>query len=51
MREEAAFIAYHFNWPLEEILSLEHSDRRAWAESISRINEQLNQESAQLVQV
>ncbi len=51
MREEAAFIAYHFNWPLEQIMSLEHSDRRAWAEAISRINEQLNEEAVQLAQV
>lgn len=51
MREEAAFIAYHFNWPLEEIMALEHSDRRAWAESISRINQQLNEEAVQLAQV
>lgn len=51
MREEAAFIAYHFNWPLEQIMSLEHADRRAWAESISRINEQLNEEAVQLAQV
>jgi len=51
LREEAAFIAYHFNWPLELIMALEHSDRRAWAESISRINEQLNEDAVPVMRV
>jgi hypothetical protein len=25
---EAAKLAYHFHWPLDEILDLEHADRR-----------------------
>ena len=25
--EEVAFLAYHFHWPLEDILALEHADR------------------------
>lgn len=45
LEEEAAFIAYHFHWPMEAILDLEHADRRAWATQISRINERLNEES------
>jgi hypothetical protein len=40
-----AFIAYHFHWPLEQILQLEHADRRRWAEQISSINERMNEES------
>jgi len=26
--EETARLAYHFHWPLETILDLEHADRR-----------------------
>jgi hypothetical protein len=44
LTEEAAYIAYHFHWPLEQILSLEHADRRRWASEISRINERMNEE-------
>ena len=42
--EEVAYVAYHFHWPLEEILDLEHPVRRRFVEEIGRINERLNQE-------
>lgn len=37
-----AFIAYHFNWSLEDILAIEHGDRRRWCEQISRINKAMS---------
>ena len=40
--EEMAFIAYHFHWSNEELLQLEHRQRRRWCEEISRINRRLN---------
>ena len=40
--EEVAYIAYHFHWPPETILALEHSDRHTWAEQIAAINRRLN---------
>ncbi len=36
--EEAAFLAYHFHWSEQEILDLEHWERRQWCEEISSIN-------------
>jgi hypothetical protein len=36
--EEIAYIAYHFHWPLAEILDLEHPLRRRFVEEIARIN-------------
>jgi hypothetical protein len=41
--EEVAFIAYHFHWPPESVLELEHDDRRRWVAEISAINERLNE--------
>ncbi|WP_425218104.1 DUF6760 family protein [Tumidithrix helvetica] len=35
--EEVAFIAFHFHWALEDILTLTHSDRRRWVEEISKL--------------
>ena len=32
LHEEVAFVAYHFHWPHEEIMALEHADRRALGE-------------------
>ncbi|NOY65341.1 MAG: hypothetical protein GXO97_08115 [Nitrospirae bacterium] len=40
--EEVAFIAYHFHWSHEEIMSMEHKERHRWVEEISRINRQLS---------
>jgi hypothetical protein len=40
--EEVAYIAFHFHWPPDEILDLEHPERRRWVNEIARINERLN---------
>jgi hypothetical protein len=42
LHEEVAYIAYHFHWPLEDILALEHGDRRRWVEEIAKINRQIS---------
>jgi hypothetical protein len=39
---EAARLAYHFHWPLETILDLEHADRRrllAEGDALAGLNE------------
>lgn len=40
--EEMAFIAYHLHWSHEELMNLEHFERRRWCEEISRINRELD---------
>ncbi|NOU71172.1 hypothetical protein GC098_06980 [Paenibacillus sp. LMG 31458] len=42
--EEAGFIAYYFHWTHDEIMSMEHRERRTWCEEISRINRNLNED-------
>jgi len=42
--EEVAFIAYHFHWPFEEIINMEHKERNRWCDEISRINKRLSGE-------
>ncbi len=42
--EEVAYIAYHFNWPLDDILNLEHQDRLRWLQEIASINDRLNKD-------
>jgi hypothetical protein len=37
---EVSYIAYHFHWPLDEILDLEHPLRQSFAAEIGRIHEQ-----------
>jgi hypothetical protein len=42
--EEVAFVAYHFHWGADAVLSMEHADRRRWVQEISAINERRNKE-------
>jgi hypothetical protein len=43
LHEEVAFVAYHFHWPHDEVMSLEHGERRRWVREISAINRQMNE--------
>jgi hypothetical protein len=43
LNEEVAYIAYHFHWSLEDILKLEHHDRRLWAGKIAEINRKMSE--------
>ncbi|WP_318293409.1 DUF6760 family protein [Caballeronia cordobensis] len=38
-----AFIAYHFHWPHDQIMELEHRDRRRWVSQISTLNQRINE--------
>ena len=39
--EELAFISYYFHWPYEEVMNLDHLERRRWCEEVSKINKRL----------
>jgi hypothetical protein len=43
LHEEVAYVAYHFHWSLDEILDLEHPDRRRYVEEIARLNTRTSQ--------
>jgi hypothetical protein len=43
--EEVAYIAYHFHWPSDEVINMEHADRQRWVREIASINENLNEAS------
>jgi len=36
--EEVSYVAYHFHWPLDDILDLEHPDRQRFVTEIGRLN-------------
>jgi hypothetical protein len=35
------------HWPLEQILDLEHAERRLWAAEVSSINQKLNESAVE----
>jgi hypothetical protein len=42
--EEVAYIAFHFHWPLDDIMRLTHVDRRIWVEQIAQLNRRLQEQ-------
>ena len=41
--EEIAYVAFHFHWPLEDILDLEHGERQRYVHEIGRLNTRISQ--------
>lgn len=41
---EVAYVAFHFHWPLDDILDLEHGERRRYVTEIGDINTRLSEE-------
>ena len=39
---EVAFIAYHFHWPHDDTMNMEHRERRKWVAQISDINRRIS---------
>ncbi|MFJ9039050.1 DUF6760 family protein [Streptomyces sp. NPDC102406] len=37
LHEEIAYIAYHFHWGLDDILDLEHADRRRYTQHVAEL--------------
>lgn len=44
LSEEVAYIAYHFHWPYDQVMSLEHRERHQWVNEIAKINQRINAE-------
>ncbi|HCX84600.1 MAG TPA: hypothetical protein DHV14_05575 [Micrococcales bacterium] len=42
--EEVAYVAYHFHWPLADILDLEHPDRARYVAQIAALNRRISGE-------
>ena len=43
LREEVAYLAYHFHWSYAEVMDMEHAERQEWVDEVVRINARLNQ--------
>jgi hypothetical protein len=45
LREEVAYVAYYFHWPYEQIMQMDHIERRQWVSEVSKMNQRLNDAS------
>jgi hypothetical protein len=41
--EEVAFISRYLHWSYDQVMSIDHRERRRWVAEISRTNEALNE--------
>lgn len=39
LHREVAFVAYHLHWAHDQVMELEHRDRRRWVAEVSTINQ------------
>ncbi len=42
MFEEVAYISFHFHWSHDQVMALEHRERKQWVGEIAKINERIN---------
>jgi hypothetical protein len=43
--EEISYIAYHFHWSSQELMNMDHGERRKWCEEIRKINEKISSDN------
>ena len=41
--EEVAYVSYHLHWSYEQVMHLEHHERRRWVAEIAKINRRINE--------
>jgi hypothetical protein len=39
--EEVAYVAFHLHWPYDQLMGLDHRERRRWVAEVARINRRL----------
>ena len=44
LHEEVAYLSYHFHWPYQQVMQLDHRERQRWVAEVARINERLNED-------
>ena len=44
LHEEVAYLAYHVSWSYQEVMQLDHRDRRRWVAEVARINQRMAQQ-------
>ena len=45
--EEVAYLAYYLHWPHDQVMALEHPERRRWVAEVAAIHRRLNDELEQ----
>lgn len=51
LREEIAFLAFHFHWDYYTLLRMTHEERRMWCDEVSKINKKLTNRDERTVSI
>lgn len=49
--EEVAFLGYYLHWSHDEIIRMEHRERKRWCEEVSRIHRKISNEPKNIFEV
>jgi uncharacterized protein DUF6760 len=50
LHEEVAYLAYHLAWTYQEVMQLDHGERRRWVTEVARLNQRMAQQSGSVSQ-
>jgi hypothetical protein len=42
--EEVAYVSSYLHWSYDEVMSMDHLERRRWVAEVARMNEQRNEQ-------
>jgi hypothetical protein len=45
LHEEVAYLAYHASWSYQEVMQLDHRERRRWVTEVARIVQRMAQQN------
>ena len=45
LREEVAYVAFHFHWQHSDIMRMDHRERQRWVGEIAAINARINDQT------
>lgn len=48
--QEMAFLAYYLHWSNEDLMELDHCERRRWCREVSAINKKLSGDSRKSIE-
>jgi Family of unknown function (DUF6760) len=46
LHEEVAYLAHHLHWSHDELMSMEHLDRRRWVDEVVKMQQRAGDDSA-----
>lgn len=45
--EEVAYVAYHLHWPHDQLMELDHLERRRWVQQVAELEQRAADAGAQ----